>query len=132
MRDLLARQRRLQVEAFAVDPHELTGEDRVEYVRMNVLAVVDEAMEMLHHVNGWKNWQTERSRAGEIADLQEYIGEGVDLLHFVANLLNVAGVDDQELDALFAKKQRVNAQRQALGYEGHGDDFAAAHPQVMA
>lgn len=132
MRDLLARQRRLQIEAFAVDPRELTGEDRVEYVRMNVLALVDEAMEVLHHVDGWKNWQTDRSSAGEIADLQAYIGEGVDLLHFVANLLNVAGVEDDALDHLFARKQKLNARRQAEGYAGNGAAFDVQHPQETA
>lgn len=123
MEDLLARQRRLQIEAFAVDPTKLTGEDRVEYVRMNVLAAVDELMEMLHHVNGWKNWQTERSRAGEIADLQAYVEEGVDVLHFVANLLNVSGIEDDALDHLFARKQKLNARRQVEGYAGIGAAF---------
>lgn len=130
--DLLRRQLALQRDAYGVDPYALEGEDRAEYVRFNVLAAIKELTEMLDQVDGWKPWQTERENAGEFKDHSAYVEEGVDVLHFLLNLLNVARVDESVLEHLFIQKQRKNAARQRLGYSGVGYEFDADHPQFTA
>lgn len=76
---------------------------------------------MLDEVNGWKPWQTKRKDLG-FKDRNEFTGEGVDVLHFVANLLLTAGVDDEELQHLFHQKQLRNLRRQEVGYAGVGKE----------
>lgn len=120
----------LQRQSYDVDPRELTGEERVEFVRWNVLAAMRELGEALNQVNGWKPWQTERDEAGKLKDRDEFVEELVDVLHFLGNLLLVASVSDDELDEIWKRKQFVNAKRQELGYEGVGKEFDADHPEV--
>lgn len=130
--NLLRQQLALQRGTYGVDPHALQGEELVEYVRFNVLAAIKELTEMLDQVDGWKPWQTEREHAGEFKDRHEFIEEGVDVLHFLLNLLNVSRVEYDALIAIFTAKQRLNARRQQLGYAGVGEDFDLEHPQEVA
>lgn len=90
------------------DTHELA-----DYVQMNALAAVDEIMEMLGEV-GWKPWATPRGWIRR----EHFMKEGVDALHFIANMLCAAGVTDDELREAYRAKQGVNSRRQELGYDG--------------
>lgn len=129
---LLESQLAVARQTYDVDPRQLQGEDRVEYVRYNVLAAIKELTEMLDEVDGWKPWQTERANAGDFKDHTNYVNEGVDVILFLANLFNVACVDDEVLDYLIKKKQQKNTQRQKLGYAGVGAEFDLQHPQEVA
>jgi hypothetical protein len=100
------------VGSFDVDPGQLEGDDRANYVMWNVLAATDELHEALANV-GWKPWATDRS-----IDREMLARELVDVLHFVGNLLLVSGVDPEELWSMYANKVRVNAERQRSGYTG--------------
>lgn len=120
--NFLEKQRALQRKSFGVDPHTITGEDRVKYIRMNSLAAIAELIEALNEVDGWKDWQTERENAGSFKSWENYVGEMVDVLHFVANLLNASGITEEMLRYLFEKKQEENARRQRDGYKGVGID----------
>lgn len=108
----LMRTRVLQREAFGVDPYRLEGTEREEYVRWNVLAAEDELHEALGEIS-WKPWASK-----EYFNREEFIGELVDVLHFVANLLAVSGVSGDELTTRYSSKQQKNRDRQSSGYDG--------------
>jgi dimeric dUTPase (all-alpha-NTP-PPase superfamily) len=76
------------------------------------LALTDELHEALNET-GWKPWATSRhfNRAA-------FVGEMIDVLHFWANLVLVAGVNEQSILDLYFEKADKNAKRQLLGYDG--------------
>lgn len=121
----LERQLALQRSAYGIDPPSLAGEGRVEYVRINVLAAIVELTEMLNEIDAWKAWQTERSTAGSFKagdGGNRYANEGVDVLIFVYNLLNLLPwMDEDKLQELTYDKQSENKRRQHDGYAGKGD-----------
>jgi hypothetical protein len=102
----------LQRTAFDIDPPYLEGDDRAEYVRWNVLALEDELHEALNEV-GWKPWATDR-----YFNRDAFVGELIDVMHFVANLLVTAGVTGEELSQKYHSKQQRNRYRQEVGYTG--------------
>lgn len=123
MAGFLEKQLALQRTAYGADLPSYRGEDRVRSLRMNVLGAIRELTEMLELVDGWKEWQTERERAGEFHDRDKFVAEGVDALHFLLNLLCLAGCDDEELEQRFDAKQAENAARQRRGYGGRGNEY---------
>lgn len=127
----LLKQYTLQRDAFNSDMHKYTPEKRVDSIKWNVLAAQTELAEVLGEVC-WKPWAT--YDVGEVfKDRDKYVEELVDVLHFIANLLILAGVDDAELSRRFIEKQAVNAARQQTdgGYKGDGqkwdDEFRNGH-----
>lgn len=102
----------LQRTAYDVDPPYLDPEERAEFIRWNVLAATDELHEALGEV-GWKPWATDR-----YFNRDAFVGELIDVMHFVANLLVTAGVTGDELSQRYHSKQRRNAYRQEVGYDG--------------
>lgn len=113
--DWLMTTRVLQRQSFGVDPATLEGAELAAYIRWNVLAAIDELMEMLHEVD-WKPWTVTEDG---IRNPQAFRGEGVDVLHFVANLLVAGRCTDAELSALYEAKQQTNRKRMASGtYDG--------------
>lgn len=108
----IMRTRVLQREAFGVDPVKLEGKEREEYIRWNVLAAEDELHEALGEVS-WKPWASK-----EYFNRDEFVGELVDVLHFVGNLLAVAQVTGTELTTRYSGKQQKNRDRQRDGYDG--------------
>ena len=124
--DMLEQQLTLQIESFGKDPTRLTGEERAEFIRWNMLALTDELHEALNEV-GWKPWATNRD-----IDSRAFLKEMVDAWHFFMNLMLTAapGLGDeissaQDLGEWFAEqymaKRRINAQRQTDGYDGVKD-----------
>lgn len=110
--ELFASQRNLQENAYGYDFRGMAMEDRVEYIRWNSVSLFTELGEMLGEV-GWKPWATNRfiNRPG-------FIGEGVDVLKFLLNMLLAANVTADELFDAFNAKTTVNHRRQAAGYDG--------------
>lgn len=118
---MLTLQRDLQVRSFGADPMTMSDEERVDYIRWNVLALTDELHEFLGEV-GWKPWATSRHVNAEAA-----LSELVDAWHFMMNLLlalgePLAASHEATLARDFAnryfEKREVNARRQAEGYDG--------------
>lgn len=107
----LATTRILQMNFFGNDPQTLEGHALAEYVRWNELAAVDELMEALHEVN-WKPWG---KHDGGFKDRDAFVGELVDVLHFIANQLVAAKCSDQELSERYEQKQQKNRERMASG-----------------
>lgn len=107
--DWLETTRELQIKSFGTDPATLEGADLAEYIRWNCLAAIDELMEMLHEVD-WKPWTVTNDG---FRNRDAFKGEGVDVLHFVANLLVAARTSDEELSTLYRAKQQKNRDRMA-------------------
>jgi hypothetical protein len=114
MEEWLMKTRVLQRTSFGTDPARLDGDARDDYIRWNTLAAIKELSEALDETS-WKPWVDY-----EKFNRDEFIGELVDVLHFVANLLVTAGCTDSELSARYNGKMQVNAKRQADGYTDDG------------
>lgn len=112
MDDWLMKTRVLQRQSYGKDPALLEGQERVEYVRIMLLALVDEAMEALHEIS-WKPWAKV-----EYFNRDAFIGELVDAGHFLANCAVAAGCTDEEWAQRYDAKHKKNAQRQVEGYTG--------------
>lgn len=116
----LMRTHALQRGSYGSDPAKLEGDERAEYFRTMVAALVFELGEMSNEI-GWKTWGTDRTIARE-----RYIKEAVDVLHFIANLLVLAGCTDKELNAAYSAKMKVNAERMLRAeYNGRTDGKCA-------
>lgn len=116
LRDMFARQYELQTETYDVNLHEMTPEQRIQYIKDNVLAATDELHEVLGET-GWKPWATSRHLNDEA-----YMNEIVDLWHFVMNLMLATGHHPdflaEQLYFRYIQKNRKNAKRQEDGYDG--------------
>lgn len=108
----LMRTQILQRMSYGKDPAQLDGRDRVEYVRWNMLAAHDELSEALGEI-AWKPWAD-----AEYFNRDEFIGELVDVMHFVGNMLVAAGCTDAELNARYLAKMEKNRKRMESGYTG--------------
>jgi dimeric dUTPase (all-alpha-NTP-PPase superfamily) len=125
--EMFHAQWKLQRESFGVDPLRMHGEERMEYIRMNFIAIIKELGELLDET-GWKPWASSNHVNCDLA-----VGEGVDAWHLFMNLmLAVSGIEiapdsdgrieiqrfvDHFVMRYFGKNE-VNAQRQEDGYDG--------------
>lgn len=102
------------------DLENMYPEDRVEYVKTNILALIDETMEALHETR-WKPWATGEK---QIIDQDKFGGELIDVLHFLINLFMVNGWDADDVFRAFWAKNNVNWQRQDEGYDAQSTKCA--------
>lgn len=109
----------LQGDAFG-ENFPKTGEDLGAWVRTNVTALTAEVGEALKEI-GWKPWSTEQGYVNREA----YLAELVDVGHFLANLLVAVGITDDEWEAAYQRKQQVNRDRQAAGYDTRAEKCPA-------
>lgn len=107
--------KRLQRERYGVEIDQLRGEDYAGAVMMNVTASVAELGEYLQETQ-WKPWK-KTVDAPDRERRAERVEELVDVLHFVANLLALEGVDDAELSAVYLDK--VNKNRTRSDHHAH-------------
>lgn len=100
---------------------QLVGQERVEFIRWNYIALVDELHEALQEIS-WKPWAS-----AEFFNRELFLKELVDAFHFFMNLLLVAAptpaVNDlaHEFVQLYLKKREINRERHAAGYDGVSD-----------
>lgn len=118
----------LQTEAYGSDPiqllrvrvaadddyegHFYVEEEGADFFRWNAFALVSEVVEMSEEI-GWKPWATNRD-----VDRTKLIGEAVDAMHFLANILRMVGCTGNELTNAYKSKQMRNLERQQKGYTG--------------
>lgn len=95
----------LQRMSYGSKPSELEGDARAEYFRTMTAALVFELGEMSNEI-GWKTWGTDRT-----INRDNYIKEAVDVMHFIGNLLILVGCTDEELNAAYNAKMKVNMER---------------------
>lgn len=109
---IFERQKKLQEESFGVKLDELSEEARIVFIKDMILAATDELHEALAEV-GWKPWATSRH-----VNREAFVGELVDVLHFIVNLWLAVGATPEEIQDRYQHKADKNAKRQAEGYDG--------------
>lgn len=106
--ELIAAQRNLQLR-LGNDTAHMSVEDRITYIKDNMLAASDELHEALHEV-GWKPWASSTR-----INNNEFFGELRDCWQFLTNLMLVVEPDPATLAARLAvelrKKHVVNYAR---------------------
>lgn len=118
-RNWLAETKKMQEASFGYSFEDMPLADKIQYVKDMVLALEDEAHEVLGEVK-WKPW----SHAEPYINRREYIKELVDAQHFIANLLVAVDCTDDEFWSTYQAKMDVNKERQAreggyLSVAGH-------------
>jgi dimeric dUTPase (all-alpha-NTP-PPase superfamily) len=110
--DALNEQLKLLVNSFKKDPTQLTNEEKMDWIRWNILALEDELHEALAET-GWKPWSTSQH-----INRDAFVSELVDAFHFLMNLMLVVDCSAEEFLAKYMQKRGINAKRQAEGYDG--------------
>jgi dimeric dUTPase (all-alpha-NTP-PPase superfamily) len=110
--EIFTRQAQLQRVINGYDLSDQTTGQRIENIKLNVLACTAELHEALDET-GWKQWATSR-HINEDAFKKELI----DAAHFLINLMLHAGMSSDEFFELYVAKNKRNFQRQAEGYDG--------------
>lgn len=119
LEEIIARQLDLQLNHFKAIGAGSTYEERMQYLKDNLIALEHELHEALDETN-WKPWTT---REG-FMDTEPYIGELIDALHFLLNLFIVTAPELSAADfatliyTRYMAKAQVNEERQAAGYDG--------------
>lgn len=108
----LKAQLELQTKSFGQDPTTLTDEQKLEWIRWNMLALMDELHEALAET-GWKPWAKSKH-----VNRDAFVSELVDSFHFLMNLMLVVDCSADEFLAKYFEKRGINAARQAAGYDG--------------
>lgn len=114
----------LQILAYGRDPADVEGDEMADFARWNMFAAIAEIVEMSEEI-GWKPWATSR-----LVNREAMIGEAVDALHFLANLLRMVGCSGAELTRAYKAKQLKNLQRQIKGYDGVKEKCAYCHREL--
>lgn len=91
----------------------MNTDERIEYVRIQVLALVAELYEALDEIT-WKTWTKGTAKFDE----ERFGQELVDATHFLINLFLVAGWESHTVFEHFMAKNEVNRNRHATGYDG--------------
>lgn len=81
-----------------------------KYLDWNTTAAVQELAELREEFS-WKPWAQDQP----FVNRQRVLAEAVDALHFIGNILVGMGVSDEELEAAYVEKQRINVSRMASG-----------------
>lgn len=105
----------LQEKAYGHELPKTEIPDIVDWAKINHIAALAELQEALDEVS-WKPWAS-----AEFVNRESYIGELVDALHFIANMLVGVGCTDQELSVQYAEKMHRNYERMKKGYDGVSD-----------
>jgi dimeric dUTPase (all-alpha-NTP-PPase superfamily) len=108
----LEAQLQLQIHSFGANPKTLDDDQKVEWIRWNVLALEDELHELLAET-GWKPWATSKH-----VNRDAFISELVDSFHFMMNLMLVVDCSAEEFLEKYFVKRGINEKRQIDGYDG--------------
>lgn len=109
--EMMLLQSELQREAYWIDVVEFDDEEKIQYIRVNVLACTDELHEALNET-GWKPWSSNNT-----INEEAFKNELVDAWHFMMNLINVIGMSPDELHQRYLAKREKNVKRQEDGYD---------------
>jgi hypothetical protein len=104
---------KLQHEKYGVYPEQLEGSAYAEYLRLNGFAALVELGEFAQK----RNWKPYKIQGRDETRRDEAIEELVDVLHHIANILILEGVDDKELSERYLDK--VNKNRARSDHHAH-------------
>lgn len=102
-------------ESFFLDDRkfsDFTVKDLEQWMMVNSFAAEDEIHEAMAEIS-WKPWAS-----AEFFNREAFIGEIVDVQHFIANMLVGAGCTDEEFTTAYLEKMERNRKRQTEGYTG--------------
>lgn len=135
---MLNEQGQMQTDVFGFDFTKMTTNERVNYIKDNVLALTDELHELLAETS-WKPWAK-----SVFINEEKAVGELVDAWHFMMNILialtpQMSANDVAELfTRAYDAKHKINVKRQEDGYDGQStkcpgckralDDISAVEP----
>lgn len=109
--DLFARQKASQEARGYQFPME--GQNAADYIKSHTLHCVDELMEMLHEVKGYKEWKV--YDFGDAADNKvqrvKAKEELVDAVHFLINVALALNISAADLYLAYKNKEQVNYNR---------------------
>jgi hypothetical protein len=113
-------------QSFGAVPDRMAPRERIQYVKDMVLAATIELGEVLNETQ-WKPWARGSSRI----NVDAYVGELVDVWHFLMNLLLAAGYEPTDAaDKLYEGyliKRGVNERRAADDYDGVSTKCVSCH-----
>lgn len=110
--ELVYSQALSQAERFGKEVRHFTLDERIEFIRTQVLGGLDELHEVLAET-GWKPWK--KNGYGNV-NREKFIKELTDVLIFWTNLAIAVDATPQELSAAIRATQTKNADRVAAGY----------------
>lgn len=120
--------RELQATVYGRDLWNLTGVERAECFTRDLAETFIELGELANEFPGHKSWVTDR----DVMDREAMIGEAVDALHFLGNVLAVIQCTDDELNAAYLKKMQKNRDRMSSGtYDGVNDKCPECHRELV-
>lgn len=123
----LSETRKLQAEAYGRDLWGIEGVEKAESITRDFAEVVIELGEMMNEYPGHKSWVIDRT----VIDREKFIREGVDALHFLANMLTSVQCTDEELTEYYLEKMQKNRDRQTSGtYDGVHDKCPHCHREL--
>lgn len=91
---------------------------RTEFVSWNLRAAIHELVEAGDETP-WKPWSSRDPREMWEANRDNYAGEIIDVLFFLANAALAVGMTDEEIERRYKAKAAVNTKRQETGYDAH-------------
>ena len=109
----IAITKELQLNGFHRDLESLEGDERADALHADITGMMSEVVEISNEI-GWKPWVKNRGWYNH----DEVMGEVVDLLHFVANVLVTCHIDGDQLADAYLSKVTKNYSRQARGDDG--------------
>jgi hypothetical protein len=135
---MLQRQDDLQAFLLANRVQELEPGKLAEFIRSTVLALEDEAHEVLNETH-WKPWSVRPDGDPVVISRERFIGELADVYIFFMNLMLCGDVTTTELAEAVEKKQEKNLKRWLNGYNAqttkcpkckrsYDDDGVACYP----
>lgn len=93
----------------------MSDEEKQVYITQMSTALFCEVAEFVEELQ-WKYWKS-KTNEFPIRNSKDHVtAEAVDVLHFLAHLLNVAGVTEDELNLAMQAKRTENDRRQNVGY----------------
>lgn len=113
LKQLLDKQRELQIKHYGADPADLEGEERIQFLKDMAMALNKEIEGELLDEVGWKPWASSKHVNEEAAQ-----GEAIDGLHFLLNIFLALRMDEFMIMDKYMNKNKKNAQRQIDGYDG--------------
>lgn len=109
---ILEKQRALQLR-LGYNFTEMTTQEKVNFIKINILALEDELHEALRETM-WKPW----AHGEPWINRDAYLKEMADALHFALNLYAVVEASAEEILAGYLSKNKVNHTRQDNSYTG--------------
>lgn len=100
-----------QRQSYGLDLRKMDEATRLAYLDMNLKAAMLEIAEAYEEFS-WKPWASNVFLNRDAA-----VGEGIDVLFFMANYFAALGVSSEELSEKYRRKMNVNTARQITGYD---------------